>query len=141
MCVCVYVSVCSYVCYPTLFMSMFCTVLKNPFQKSKGLIQKVAFHPSKPLFFVAVSQRQTKAWRREVVVLQERYACQAVSTTSSLLHPMQTQRYVRVYDLSKLQLLKKLLTGVKWISSIDVHPQGGMSAPCHHAMLTYIAPL
>jgi ribosome biogenesis protein ERB1 len=61
---------------------------QNPFQKSKGLIQKVAFHPSKPLFFVA------------------------------------TQRYVRVYDLSKLELKKKLFSGVKWISSIDIHPQG-----------------
>ena len=37
---------------------------------------------------------------------------------------IQTQRYVRVYDLSKLELKKKLFSGVKWISSIDIHPQG-----------------
>jgi len=37
---------------------------------------------------------------------------------------LQTQKYVRMYDLGKQQLVKKLMTGVKWISSIDVHPQG-----------------
>ena len=29
-----------------------------------------------------------------------------------------------MYDLVKQELVKKLMTGVKWISSIDVHPQG-----------------
>lgn len=35
-----------------------------------------------------------------------------------------TQRYVRLYDLAAQQLLKTLQTGLKWISSIDVHPAG-----------------
>ncbi|XP_047130028.1 ribosome biogenesis protein bop1-B isoform X1 [Hydra vulgaris] len=35
-----------------------------------------------------------------------------------------TQRYVRVYNLQKQELSKKLMSGVKWISSIDVHSQG-----------------
>jgi len=35
-----------------------------------------------------------------------------------------TQRYVRVYNLQKQELVKKLVTGVKWISSIDIHPKG-----------------
>lgn len=35
-----------------------------------------------------------------------------------------TQRYVRVYNLQKQELTKKLMSGVKWISSMDVHPQG-----------------
>lgn len=61
---------------------------QTPFSKSKGDVQTVAFHPSKPLFFVA------------------------------------TQTSVRVYDLAKRELVKKLMTGVKWISSIDIHPQG-----------------
>ncbi len=29
-----------------------------PFQKLKGLVQQVKFHPSKPIFFVAVSYRR-----------------------------------------------------------------------------------
>eukprot|EP00123_Amoebidium_parasiticum_P012241 comp21214_c0_seq2/m.28850 comp21214_c0_seq2/g.28850 ORF comp21214_c0_seq2/g.28850 comp21214_c0_seq2/m.28850 type:complete len:515 (-) comp21214_c0_seq2:491-2035(-) len=59
-----------------------------PFKKSKGAVQCVQFHPTKPFFFVA------------------------------------TQRYVRLYNLTKQELTKKLVTGVKWVSSMDVHPQG-----------------
>ncbi|KAG2175431.1 hypothetical protein INT43_001078 [Umbelopsis isabellina] len=59
-----------------------------PFRKLKGLVQRVMFHPIKPLFFVA------------------------------------TQLYVRVYNLMKQELLKTLQSGVKWISSLDVHPGG-----------------
>eukprot|EP01134_Creolimax_fragrantissima_P004760 CFRG4760T1 len=61
---------------------------QTPFQKSKGAIQRVLFHPTRPIFFVA------------------------------------TQRYVRVYNLSSQELIKKLITGVKWVSSMDVHPGG-----------------
>jgi ribosome biogenesis protein ERB1 len=59
-----------------------------PFKKSKGLVQKVLFHPTKPYFFVA------------------------------------TQRYVRVYNLVKQELSKKLLCTCRYISSIAVHPKG-----------------
>ncbi|KAJ3298725.1 Ribosome biogenesis protein 1 [Borealophlyctis nickersoniae] len=61
---------------------------QNPFRKSKGLVQRVLFHPSKPFLFVA------------------------------------TQRYVRVYNLLKQELAKKLQSGAKWISSMDIHPGG-----------------
>ena len=59
-----------------------------PFKKQKGEVQRVAFHPSRPHFFVA------------------------------------TQRYIRVYDLLAQSLVKTLNPGLKWISSLDVHPQG-----------------
>ncbi|KAJ1992393.1 Ribosome biogenesis protein erb1 [Coemansia spiralis] len=35
-----------------------------------------------------------------------------------------TQRYVRIYNLMQQMLIKTLQPGVKWISSVDVHPQG-----------------
>ncbi|EDV27649.1 uncharacterized protein TRIADDRAFT_20780, partial [Trichoplax adhaerens] len=35
-----------------------------------------------------------------------------------------TQTYIRIYNLVKQQLAKKLSSGVKWISSLAVHPQG-----------------
>ncbi|XP_057210906.1 ribosome biogenesis protein bop1 [Triplophysa rosa] len=35
-----------------------------------------------------------------------------------------TQRYVRVYNLIKQELTKKLMTNCKWISSMAVHPGG-----------------
>ncbi|KAL3270984.1 hypothetical protein HHI36_021487 [Cryptolaemus montrouzieri] len=56
--------------------------------KSKGLIQCVLFHPTKPCLFVA------------------------------------TQRHVRIYDLVKQTLVKKLLTNSKWISSLAIHSGG-----------------
>ncbi|KAJ8975646.1 hypothetical protein NQ317_012984 [Molorchus minor] len=59
-----------------------------PFTKSKGLVQCVLFHPTKPFLFVA------------------------------------TQRHVRIYDLLKQTMVKKLLTNSKWISTMAVHPGG-----------------
>ncbi|KAG5264781.1 hypothetical protein AALO_G00257960 [Alosa alosa] len=35
-----------------------------------------------------------------------------------------TQRYVRVYNLIKQELSKKLAANCKWISSIAIHPGG-----------------
>ncbi|KAJ1887316.1 Ribosome biogenesis protein erb1 [Coemansia sp. S17] len=49
---------------------------------------------------------------------------------SIMFHPTKpwflvaTQRYVRIYNLMQQALIKTLQPGVKWISSIDVHPQG-----------------
>nr|NVI69920.1 putative ribosome biogenesis protein BOP1 homolog [Cucujiformia] len=59
-----------------------------PLTKSKGLIQCVLFHPTKPCLFVA------------------------------------TQRHVRIYDLVKQTLVKKLTTNSKWISTMAIHPGG-----------------
>ncbi|XP_074644909.1 ribosome biogenesis protein bop1-like [Tubulanus polymorphus] len=47
-----------------------------------------------------------------------------------LFHPTKpfffvaTQRFVRVYNLVKQELMKKLLTNCKWVSSLAVHPGG-----------------
>ncbi|KAJ3181114.1 Ribosome biogenesis protein 1 [Gaertneriomyces sp. JEL0708] len=47
-----------------------------------------------------------------------------------LFHPSKpfffvaTQRYVRVYNLMKQELSKRLQSGAKWISSMDIHPGG-----------------
>jgi ribosome biogenesis protein ERB1 len=37
---------------------------------------------------------------------------------------VKTQQYVRVYNLSEQKLIKTLIPGIKWISSMDVHPSG-----------------
>lgn len=47
-----------------------------------------------------------------------------------LFHPTRpflfvaTQRFIRVYNLTKQELTKKLVSNVKWISSMAVHPKG-----------------
>ncbi|GJQ81341.1 hypothetical protein Trydic_g20553 [Trypoxylus dichotomus] len=49
---------------------------------------------------------------------------------SVLFHPLRpllfvaTQRHVRIYDLVKQQLVKKLMTNSKWISTMAIHPGG-----------------
>jgi len=55
--------------------------------------------------------------------------CRGIVQTVSF-HPSRplffvaTQRYVRVYDLLKQELTRKLMCNSKWISSISVHPGG-----------------
>lgn len=57
-----------------------------------------------------------------------------------LFHPIRpyffvaTQRYVRVYNLLKQELTKKLMANCKWVSSMAIHPGGtgewgGMEQP------------
>lgn len=36
----------------------------------------------------------------------------------------QTQRYVRLYNLMEQKLIKTLMPGIRWISSMDIHPSG-----------------
>jgi ribosome biogenesis protein ERB1 len=81
-----------------------------PFRKVKGSVQLVQFHPSKPHFFVAVCNKLL-------------FRIRHLKLPSPFLEN-QTQRYVRMYDLAAQQLLKTLLPGLKWISSMDVHPSG-----------------
>nr|XP_034980505.1 ribosome biogenesis protein BOP1 [Zootoca vivipara] len=59
-----------------------------PFQRSKGQVQRVLFHPLRPFFFVA------------------------------------TQRFIRVYNLLKQELTKKLHANCQWVSSVALHPAG-----------------
>ncbi|GAX73046.1 hypothetical protein CEUSTIGMA_g499.t1 [Chlamydomonas eustigma] len=61
---------------------------QNPFKKNRGKVQRVAFHPSKPFFFVA------------------------------------SQNHVRIYNLAKQALSKKLLGGSGAITCMAIHPSG-----------------
>ncbi|PNW76993.1 hypothetical protein CHLRE_10g417950v5 [Chlamydomonas reinhardtii] len=61
---------------------------QNPFRKNRGRVVRVAFHPTKPFFFVA------------------------------------TQNHVRVYNLAKQALAKKLLGGGGVLSCLALHPGG-----------------
>jgi ribosome biogenesis protein ERB1 len=79
-----------------------------PFKKIKGSVQLVLFHPSKPHLFVAVRSLAIAF----IIFYEKTYG------------PSQTQRYVRIYNLSEQKLLKMLTPGIRWISSMDVHPSG-----------------
>ena len=60
---------------------------QNPFRKNRGRVVQVAFHPSKPFFFVGA------------------------------------RNGVRVYNLAKQELAKKLAAGSA-LSCLAVHPSG-----------------
>jgi len=75
-----------------------------PFNKARGLVQAVQFHPIRPLLFVAVS------------------IFFFLIKVGSQKNQFQTQRSIRIYDLVKQQLIKKLLSNSAWISSMAVHP-------------------
>lgn len=134
---------------------------QSPFKNSKGLVQCVQFHPTKPFFFVAVSFQSMF-----IFLYLDNYASRhlnidvGINASIDSCTFLQTQRYVRVYNLTKQELAKKLTTGifaifflhliwfialeiqkfplwkwcirenltyflgVKWISSMDIHPQG-----------------
>lgn len=77
-----------------------------PFKKVKGQVQLVLFHPTKPHFFVAVRASPCPAYWAPLTLFS------------------QTQRYVRMYNLAEQTLLKTLTPGIRWISSMDVHPSG-----------------
>jgi len=68
---------------------------------------------------------QLSKWRSQVPFSKSKGQVQCV-----LFHPIRpslfvaTQRHVRIYDLVKQELTKKLMSGAKWISSIAIHPNG-----------------
>lgn len=61
--------------------------------------------------------------RRRKYLLPSRFLRIFVVLTFDIL--IQTQRYIRLYDLLGQKLLKTLNPSLKWISSMDVHPMGG----------------
>jgi len=73
----------------------------------------------------SVMIHQLSKWRSQVPFSKSKGLVQCV-----LFHPIRpmlfvaTQQNVRVYDLVKQDLVKKLITGAKWISSIAIHPGG-----------------
>jgi len=79
-----------------------------PFAKSKGLVQSVLFHPIRPFLFVAVNNESTLLFWRKII-----YICYLT---------FQTQKNIRIYDLVKQELFKKLMSYAKWISSMAIHP-------------------
>ena len=89
-----------------------------PFRKLAGPVQRVVFHPSKPIFYVAVRVRASLA------MCHSRCRLPRLFPFRPGLGVRQTQRFVRVYNLMKQELVQTLHPNMKWISSLDVHPKG-----------------
>lgn len=70
---------------------------QSPFKKSKGLVQRVQFHPSKPFFFVA-SQRHIRVYNLLTQSLVKKLQCPAKWISSLDIHPSGDHVIVGSYD-------------------------------------------
>ncbi len=96
-------------------------------------VKQVTWHAKGDYFATTLSDAQNRSvlihqlskWRSQVPFSKSKGMVQCV-----LFHPIRpylfvaTQRHVRIYNLSKQDLAKKLQTGAKWISSLAIHPKG-----------------
>ncbi|KAA8915215.1 hypothetical protein TRICI_002572 [Trichomonascus ciferrii] len=101
--------------------------------RCKKTVKKLSWH-RRGDYFVTVSP---KAANSAVLVHQlSKHSTQSPFRKSrgivqdAMFHPSRphlyvaTQRYVRVYDLRAQVMAKKVMPGVRWLSSFDIHPGG-----------------
>ena len=96
-------------------------------------VKQITFHGKGDYFATTLQDGQNRSvlihqlskWRSQVPFSKSKGLVQCV-----LFHPIRpylfvaTQRHVRLYNLAKQELAKKLMTGAKWILSIAIHPKG-----------------
>ncbi|KAF9468961.1 ribosome biogenesis protein ERB1 [Collybia nuda] len=100
---------------------------------SSGLPNQIAWH-RRGDYFATVSTNGTQGgvWIHQVTKRHSQAPFKKVKGIIQLVlfHPLQphffvaTQQYVRIYNLSEQKILKTLVPGIKWISSMDIHPSG-----------------
>ncbi|KAJ3836959.1 NUC169 domain-containing protein [Lentinula raphanica] len=100
---------------------------------SSGLTTQLTWHRRGDyLASVSIGASQGAVWIHQVSRRHSQAPFRKVRGKVQLVlfHPMKpyffvaTQQYVRMYNLSEQKLLKTLQPGIKWISSMDVHPSG-----------------
>ncbi|KAI0721845.1 ribosome biogenesis protein ERB1 [Cerioporus squamosus] len=83
-------------------------------------------------YLASVSEGQAGVWMHQVSRRHSQAPFKKIKGAVQLVlfHPSKphffvaTQRYVRMYNLAEQKLLKTLTPGIRWISSMDVHPSG-----------------
>ncbi|KAL0949577.1 hypothetical protein HGRIS_009626 [Hohenbuehelia grisea] len=97
---------------------------------SSGLVKQIAWHRRGD--YLASVSSGGGVWMHQITKRhsQEPFKRVRGAVQLVLFHPTKphffvaTQQYVRVYNLMEQKLLKTLQPGIKWISSMDVHPSG-----------------
>ncbi|KAF9649650.1 ribosome biogenesis protein ERB1 [Thelephora ganbajun] len=95
-----------------------------------GLTKQIAWH-ARGDYFATVSS-DGGVWIHQVTKRHSQSPFKKIKGTVQivLFHPKKpnffvaTQTYVRLYNLSEQKLIKTLMPGIKWISSMSVHPSG-----------------
>jgi len=98
-----------------------------------GLPKQFAWHRKGDyLASVSTNESQGGVWVHQLSRRHSQAPFKKIKGTVQLVqfHPSKphffvaTQRYVRLYNLAEQKLLKTLMPGIRWISSMDVHPSG-----------------
>jgi len=105
----------------TLYLPQSSSLVKQIVWHRRGdYLASVSSTESGAVWMHQISRRHSQAPFRKV-----KGAVQVVQFHPSKPHFfVATQRYVRVYDLSQQTLIKTLMPGLRWISSLDIHPSG-----------------
>ncbi|KIK65479.1 hypothetical protein GYMLUDRAFT_159016 [Collybiopsis luxurians FD-317 M1] len=108
-------------------------VLTVQLPSSSGLTTQIAWHRRGDyLASISTGGNQGTVWIHQVSRRHSQAPFKKVRGKVQLVlfHPLKpcffvaTQQYVRMYNLSEQKLLKTLQPGIKWISSMDIHPSG-----------------
>ncbi|CCM02832.1 uncharacterized protein FIBRA_04944 [Fibroporia radiculosa] len=100
---------------------------------SSGVTKQITWHRKGDyLSSVSGSESQGAVWIHQLSRRHSQAPFRKVKGSIQLVlfHPTKphffvaTQRYVRLYNLAEQKLLKTLIPGIRWISSMDVHPSG-----------------
>ncbi|KAI0080753.1 ribosome biogenesis protein ERB1 [Panus rudis PR-1116 ss-1] len=100
---------------------------------SSGLPRQIAWHRRGDyLATVSSGEGQGGVWIHQLSRRHSQAPFKKIKGAVQLVlfHPSKphffvaTQRYVRMYNLAEQKLLKTLQPGIRWISSMDVHPLG-----------------
>jgi ribosome biogenesis protein ERB1 len=86
---------------------------QQPFSKAKGEAQVACFHPNKPFLFVA-SQQHIRVYHlvKQAMVKRKFYSYGCLLIFKNLIH------------LHLSFCFSGLISGCRWISSLDIHPTG-----------------
>lgn len=96
-----------------------------------GLSKQITWH-RRGDYLASVSSNESQVWIHQVSRRHSQAPFKKIKGTIQLVlfHPIKphffvaTQQYVRLYDLMQQKLIKTLMPGIKWISSMDIHPSG-----------------
>ncbi|PFH52680.1 hypothetical protein AMATHDRAFT_79651 [Amanita thiersii Skay4041] len=108
-------------------------ILTVKLPSSSGVPNQIAWHRRGDyLATVAREGTQSGVWIHQVTRRHSQAPFRKLKGTVQLVlfHPLKphlfvaTQQYVRLYNLSEQKLVKTFMPGIRWISSMDVHPSG-----------------
>eukprot|EP01126_Amoeba_proteus_P000152 TRINITY_DN10061_c0_g1_i3.p1 TRINITY_DN10061_c0_g1~~TRINITY_DN10061_c0_g1_i3.p1 ORF type:complete len:223 (-),score=35.92 TRINITY_DN10061_c0_g1_i3:250-918(-) len=107
--------------------------MKLKFKKPQEPLKSVSWHYKGDYFATVCPDANTQAVYIHQLSKQQTqnpFKKSKGQIQSVLFHPCKpyffvaTQKHVRIYNLAAQVMIKKLITGVRWISAMDVHPGG-----------------